>query len=140
MPGIWNVQGSLNVPSSKHLISEPSVAGHELDEQQERLAEFEFVVVVVCVEVVEVRGVRRRLIQVIPTPRLAAMYIISGDQYAFAAEPGSDSRKPKLIAYSLAPRALPIMCNHPSHSTNPALENHRQFRSRNALQKFSNTF
>jgi hypothetical protein len=35
---------------------------------------------------------------------------------------------------------LPIICNRLSHSINPALENHSQFRSRNSLQKFSNTF
>jgi hypothetical protein len=40
----------------------------------------------------------------------------------------------------LATIVLSIMCNHPSHSINPTLENRRQFRRRKSLQKFSNTF
>jgi hypothetical protein len=35
---------------------------------------------------------------------------------------------------------LSIMCNHPSSSINPGLKHRRQFRSRNSLQKSSNTF
>jgi hypothetical protein len=58
----------------------------------------------------------------------------------FAAGTGTDNWKPKLIASHLATITLPIMCNQPSHSTNPALTNRRQFRGMNFLQKFFNTF
>jgi hypothetical protein len=50
----------------------------------------------------------------------------------FAAWPGTDNRKPKLIAWHLAAIILPIISNHPFLSINPTLANRRQFRSRNS--------